>query len=160
MRSNYLSIIFLGTLFFIGCSRTEYPKDLPTLYPVKIKMTQQEVPLVDASVFLTPADGSKWNAGGTTDSNGIVVLYTHGRYKGAAAGTYKVTVDKYEIGQEKPNAQEIYLKTGNYPESDTFSFVDIQYTNPNKTPLEIIVSKNNGYFNFDLGAAVHILLEK
>jgi hypothetical protein len=141
-----------------GCSKIEYPKDLPRLYSGTITMTQQNIPLTDASILLTPIDGNQWNAGGTTDINGKAVLYTHGRYKGVAVGTYKVTIDKYEIGSEPPNAETIYRTTGNYPTPDAYSFVDLKYTDLNKTPLEVIISEKNRNFSFDLGPAVHVLL--
>ncbi|MDR2706746.1 MAG: carboxypeptidase-like regulatory domain-containing protein, partial [Planctomycetaceae bacterium] len=134
------------------------PKDLPRLYSGTITITQQNVPLAGASVFLTPTDGSKWNAGGTTDAKGKAILYTLGRYKGVSAGNYKVTVDKYEIGSEKPNAEAIYRKTGNYPVPDAYSFVDLKYTDLDKTPLNVVISEKNQSFSFDLGPNVHVLL--
>jgi hypothetical protein len=170
MRSKYflllikreltLLVLLLLWMFLVlsGCSQTEYPKDLPRLYAGTITITQQNVPLANASVFLTPTDGSQWNAGGTTNTNGKAILYTHGRYKGVVAGTYKVTIDKYEIGHEKPNAETIYAKTGNYPVPDAYSFVELQYTDSNKTPLEIIISEKNQSFSFDVGPSVRVLL--
>jgi hypothetical protein len=159
---RHLTIVTLLLLWVFlvlsGCSQTEYPKDLPRLYSGTIMITQQNVPLADASVFLTPTDGNKWNAGGTTDANGQAVLYTHGKYKGIAVGVYKVTVDKYEVEPEKPNAEAIYRKTGNYPVPDAYSFVDLKYTDLNKTPLEVIISEKNRSFSFDLGPSVHVLL--
>jgi hypothetical protein len=151
------SVLLLLILILTGCTNADKPKDLPKLYPCTITVTQEQQPLAEASVFITPAEWNKWNAGGTTDSSGKAVLYTHGKYNGVPAGTYKVTVNKYEIGPEKPNGEAILARTGNFPEPDSFSLVDLQYTNENKTPLEITISKEERTFSLDLGKAVKVL---
>lgn len=153
----YLSVIFVATIF-LGCSRSNLPKDIPKLYSVTIMLTQENIPLANASVFLYPTNGTKWNAGGTTGANGKVELWTHGKYYGVSEGRYKIIVNKYEVGPEKPNAERIFNKTGNYPMPDSFSFIDIKYTNLNETPLEITVAKNKRIFSFDLGPAVRVLI--
>ncbi|MDR1384108.1 MAG: carboxypeptidase-like regulatory domain-containing protein [Planctomycetaceae bacterium] len=157
---RHFSLAVFAACTFAGCSNTKYPNDLPKLHSCTITITQENVPLANANVFLIPADGIKWNAGGTTDSGGKVVLYTHGKYKGVPLGTYKVTVNKYEIGPEKPNGEATLAKTGNFPVPDAFSFVDLQYTAQNKTPLEVTVTKKNRSFHFDVGSPVHILIPK
>ncbi|MDR2170477.1 MAG: hypothetical protein LBP59_10080 [Planctomycetaceae bacterium] len=95
MRRNILISTITSILFFvtiIGCgSDSHRPNDLPKLYSCKITVTQDGVPLPDASVNIIAKDiSTKYkNASGMTDSNGVAEMLTHG-FVGAPAGSYKL----------------------------------------------------------------------
>ncbi|MDR1924806.1 MAG: hypothetical protein LBQ66_10570, partial [Planctomycetaceae bacterium] len=97
MLQKMFVILFVPVLCCVGCSGQKLPPDLPKLYSCKITITQGGKPLANANVFLAPANGSKWNASGSTNQQGTVELWTQGMYRGVAEGNFKVVVTKQEI---------------------------------------------------------------
>jgi hypothetical protein len=135
------TIVGCVALFFAGCGQ-KLPEGMPPLYPCKITVTQEGKPAVNASVILHPTvQGDKyWAISSLSDTNGVVVMSTNGKYKGVPAGTYKITVEKL---------QEEHLEKGYY----MIDLIDPQYRTPEKTPLEIEVAENRSknVFSFELG---------
>jgi hypothetical protein len=157
---NKLALICIALLLseIIACSHVSKPKDMPKLYPVTMTFLQEEQPLAGATVTLMPIDPeNKWDAGGVTDIHGKVILQTHGKYQGAAAGKYKICVIKVETESPPPGVDvsvtPIRLKS--------YHLVDQKFRDFEKTPLEIEIQ---GSFtqSFDLGSATknEIQLEK
>lgn len=102
MKFQKAIALAVGLAFVVGgafgCSGKKKPDNMPELYNVKVKATQGGAPLADASLNLISADGStSYAVGGKTDSNGVASLTTHGDFKGAPAGTFKVGVVKTEF---------------------------------------------------------------
>jgi hypothetical protein len=142
------SIAFL-TVSLAGCSRTNFPPDLPKLVSCKITVEQEGKPLTDASVFLAPQDGSKWNATGNTNKQGVAEMFTHGMYRGVAEGKYKVVISKTESTNPPP------VPTGQVQEKQKhFTLVEEIYGETEKTPLEIDVLKSTKEYSVDAGKAI------
>jgi hypothetical protein len=136
-----VSMTLLVCVSVVGC-KPKLPDGMPTLYPCTITITQEGSPLSGASVTLNSletSDGKTWVPGGMTDSNGIANIKVLGAYSGAPVGTYKVTVKKN--GTEEVTNNSFY----------TLSFVEDQYTNVQKTPLEIEVTTEGTKQTFDAG---------
>ena len=136
---------------------------MPKLYPCAVTITQGGQPLAGASVTLHPADAAlvRWIPGGTTDQNGVCELRTLGRYSGAMAGSFKVTVDKLE--SEKSSLPDV-APPGMDPEElerqrdkeklKSWRLVDKKYVSYKSTTLEIQVSEGKNAETFDVGASV------
>lgn len=158
IRDTMMSLcgcLLLG-LSAIGCGGgPERPDNMPPLYPVQIKLLQEDAPLAGASVRLVP-DGasSSWYTGGTTDDQGIAEVHTHGKFSGAPAGKYKLVVTKFET----PSAASTTLENLNQPTSKdaTYDLVDPKFGNPAKTTLELEVTESQAEHEFDLGPAVRV----
>ena len=88
-------LILLSLVTFFGCAKQSVPDGLPKLVPVTLTFTQEGAPLTGAVVSLIDPN-IQFLVGGTTDADGTVVLYTHGLYKGAPLGKFKVRVVKTE----------------------------------------------------------------
>lgn len=129
-------------LCFAGCGGPARPGDLPTLHPCSITVSQDGVPLVNATVKLYSTDPDfKWAVIGQSDVRGKATLSTHAQFPGAPQGEYKVVVLK---------AEEVYK--GN--SVDIFTLIDKQYTDPETTPLSITIGKGNNTQQFDLGRSL------
>jgi hypothetical protein len=144
MKHIYLFLIFV--LLLAGCGERK-PDGLPPLVPVKIILTQEGKPLDGAIVSLEdPSGGVKFTVGGTTNSSGVAEIYTHGNYKGAPLGKYKVRVLK-NVTEESPsappeNTPEYDKFMGEYAKNPprTYRYVEKQYSDINTTPLEIDIT--------------------
>lgn len=161
MKKNLFSylLIVVCLCVFGGCSRENRPKDLPKLTPATLTLTQDGKPLEKAIVFLYAEnpDIAKWTVSGNTDANGETILVTHGQFRGAPAGKFKVCVTKVEdagnAGEPDPNAG---LATAGFSTPSgrprLIYHVDPVYGDPQKTPLEVEVpAKGKGIFTLDVG---------
>lgn len=111
----------------------------------------------NAEVFLWPSDGSKWNAGGTTDANGVAALYTHGMYKGITEGTYKLSIKKTILETIRKNSSASASEDESSTIDNFYTLVDLKYTDMQNTPLEIKVTPKKEDL-FDLGPAVREII--
>jgi hypothetical protein len=144
-------------LGLFGCGEKK-PDGLPELQPVTLHFTQDGQPCADASVHLIPQDNSPWAVGGSTDSAGAVILKTHGKYIGAPAGKYKITVSKIErenIGEPPKDmldlAQEVKM----------YNLIDPIYSDPAKTTFEIeVIRGKKTSESFDLGEKIRVEIAK
>ncbi|MBQ1278652.1 MAG: carboxypeptidase regulatory-like domain-containing protein [Thermoguttaceae bacterium] len=161
---------FLGCAFAlaalasaVGCGQ-KLPDGMPKLNPTTIKVIQDGQPLADAMITLQSADGSsKWSSGGTTDATGVATIVTHGQYKGAPTGKYKVAVSK-TVGEGTPpppkpydaeseRVYNEYIASGaTYTE---FFVVDPQFRLVDTTPLELEVVDGKNDLEVNVGEAVH-----
>jgi hypothetical protein len=149
-------IILLGSA---GCSRELKPDGFPPLYPVKIKVIQGGVPLAGADISLHHKGDQpqKWGIIGTTDKNGTAIMVTHGKFFGAPEGEYCVTVEKNEV---VPVPKSKKIATDEAGECDTFSLIELQYINQEKSPLNLQVKKGRNYQEFDVGHACREFVER
>ncbi len=152
---NVLNVAIMS-LTVVGCSTVDGPVGLPALVPTTISITQGGAPLEGATVSLFPQDSAnkQWAAGGTTDATGTAVIQTLGRYNGAAAGKYKVTVYKSlqeDASSGVPDSPSSNKVTKNY------LLVDPKLTSEPNTTLEMNISAPETTQTFDIGAAVKVL---
>ena len=152
-------LVFLCLVTLLGCSQNSVPDGLPKLVSVTLTITQDGAPLSGATVLLTDPSGSiPFTVGGLTDSKGTVVLYTHGRYKGAPLGQFKVQVTKTESDPAPPappfGSPEYYeyLKA-THPPTKTYTLVEKQYTQVETTTLALDVTGPLAT-TFDVGKAI------
>ena len=131
----------------LGCGKSDKPTDLPPLFPCTLTFTQEGHPLAEASFALRSTDPAfKWGVGGRTDENGKGIVMTHGKYRGAPTGSYKVTVRKIAILEEKgEKTVEAYVVAPELKDMET-------------TTLEIEIVKGTNEKTFDVGNAVSIVL--
>ena len=88
-------VVVMASALILGCS--EKPSGFPKVSPCTITVTNGSDPIEGVDVALipdTPISGVI--VGGKTDANGRAELTTHGDFKGAPAGTYRVGVVKME----------------------------------------------------------------
>jgi hypothetical protein len=145
MLRQFIISITLLVLFSVSGCKQQLPEGMPMLYLCTITITQEGLPLGGASVTLNPVETNNdktWIPGGTTDSNGIVHVKVLGQYLGSPIGNYKVTIKKN--GTEEVTSDSFY----------TLSFVEEQYTHPEKTPLEIEVTADGVRQTFDIGKRI------
>ena len=166
-RIDRLTIIcclfFVFAAIMSGCGDAERPEGFPKLYPVSLKVTQESTPLAKASVSLKTSDGSMvWSTGGVTDEKGFVVLWTHGKFRGAPEGKFKVLITKIvNEGEEEMLAaanREDYAAAAKIP-VNSYSCVKEEYESFEKTPLEIEITKKSRVIDIDAGPTVKIKRE-
>lgn len=152
-----ISVLCTFILPMIGCG-PKLPDGFPRLYPVTLKVAQEGTPLADAVIALRASDNSMaWACGGTTDAQGMVVLWTHGKYEGAPAGKFKVMVSKFVNEGEKEMleaADKGDFATANKIPVNSFTFVKPEYEEFEKTPIEIEITNKSRMIEVDAGPAV------
>ena len=157
-----MSLSFFSKIFWLplvalmpvltGCGVPK-PDGFPKLYPVSLKFLQEGEPCGDTMVFLLPEDESKWSSGGVTNSEGVAVLRTHGKFVGVPAGKYKITVQKNAILSKGSQSSEIGAPTV----FEIYDVINPDYGDRDKTPLEIEIGAGKKKFEpFELGKKVHI----
>lgn len=156
-----LSMLVPGT----GCSNR--PSGMPSLYPCKITVTQDGAPLADARVTMVNISdtetGDAWTPAGMTDSSGVAVMRTNNQYDGAAAGTYRIVVEKIEtepsrLGAPPPADSPEYEAWADKSANENlaqYALVEATYSS-SKTPHEIEVAKGSNEKTVDVGKAVKI----
>jgi len=92
----------------------------------------------------------KWTIGGITDAKGKAIIATHGRYIGVPEGEYAVTVEKVESDQYDPEKPP--------PTVRLYSYTKLEYTDPEKTPLKINVTRKSRAETLDVGKLEKIVL--
>lgn len=94
---NHLIFILLLLPFVIGC-QSKFPANWPKIYPCKIQVVQNGVPIAGVDVTLIRvSDHGSWAVSGRTDQNGnaeIETSWTKAGQKGAPEGTFKVVLFK------------------------------------------------------------------
>lgn len=152
----WIIVVCLGV--FGGCSRENRPRDLPALTPVTITFTQDEKPLENALVILYPEnpDLTRWTVSSHTDSVGKAILVTHGQFRGAPSGKFKVCVSKSEdagsAATSDANAGLVLAgENRNSGRPRLVHHVNPTFGDPKKTPLEIEVpTRGRGEFALDV----------
>lgn len=150
-------------LFSQLACRSLQPKDFPKLYPVVLSVTQEGKPLAGATVGLaSPDDPVGWTVGGMTDRSGQAILWTHGKFKGAPAGKFKVRIEKDVVEGEKEYLEamerEDYVAAHKIKVS-CYSEVEKQFESYETTPIEIEITKKSSVIPIEAGPAVRIKKE-
>jgi hypothetical protein len=130
-------IFVLGIVLLIGC-RHQTPDDLPQLYSCQVKILCKNEPVADASVCITSPD-TKWGAIGITGTDGNAIMKTNGIYAGVPAGTFKVSVTKYEVidrGKDVPPEEKMLF--------------DAAFATEETTPLECSIERKNNLLTFEV----------
>jgi hypothetical protein len=152
--SYYLKriLLSLGLLLVVetGCQET-VPSDIPQLYPVTVTVMLNGTPLPEASLSLKMVDHDTGLAiVGKTDSSGIAQLWTQGRYRGAPAGKYKVTVRKSALVEgatsktpppNDPKELDAYKRKVE-AERKSYPAIEERFSKMEKTVLEMEVVPN------------------
>jgi len=160
--SAVCSAFFALVLVLPGCGGEQRPPGFPRLYPVSIKVTQEGTPLADATVSLRISDDSMtWSIGGRTDDQGVATLWTHGKFRGAPVGTFKVALDKVANEGEDELLQALEREDGTAAriQVNSFSFVPAEYNSVETTPIEIEITSRSRMIEVDAGPAVRIRRE-
>ena len=149
LQFSVLVVVFC--IAFSGCGGEPVPDGLPKLYPVTLTFTQAGEPCVEAIVTLVPESDSPWGTGGVTNANGSVAVQTHGKFAGAPAGKYKVTISKTENGTVGQASGDMFTTQM----IQTFNLIDPVYSTPATTPLTLEVEAGKkSYPQFELGEKV------
>ena len=163
MRSKFLLLCMLGFTLLIGCSKGR-PADMPKVAPVSLTLMDGGSPLADATVlFISENPVNSITVGGTSDSSGVVALYTTlGTFsdKGAPTGKYKITVQKdHPIVQTKTDEELKAMGPGEIAahsrklmaERDAKpKLVPLKLTKSSTTPLTIDVAEKDTSLTIDL----------
>jgi len=158
LKNFYLLPILLAVLICNGCSKENRPADLPALYPVTITFTLDGQPLADALVNLHTEDTAiaKWTIGSYTDAEGKAIIVTHGQFRGAPAGKFKVCVKKTTLpGDEDSRNRErssefvVDFSPAQQPPGMPIvtNHVHAEFGKQETTPLEIEVSASKKMLN-------------
>jgi hypothetical protein len=154
------NILFIITLLIAGCSNNDKPADLPSLYPCTILITQDNLPVAEATVEFVPVDSinAKYRAASITDENGKVSMKTYG-FPGVPIGKYKVVVSKDILDDW------VYADNPSTGQKEAVSFkkyrtVESKYSSAESTPHEIEITgkKKKEQYIFDVGQTIKILI--
>ena len=158
-----LSAVCCLPSLFLGCGGDVRPPGFPKLYPVSLKVMQEGQPLADAAVSLRIADGSMtWSIGGRTNEQGVAELWTHGKFRGAPEGTFKVAVNKVvNEGEDEMNeaANRGDMAAASRIQVNSYSFVKEEYSSVSTTPIEVEITRQSRVIDVDAGAAVKLRRE-
>ena len=88
----FLVGLTLGCALLVGCGEPR-PEGMPTLYPCEITVMDGDGAFDNAGLSLSPVEGT-WSATGQTNEMGVAKIVTQGKYEGAAAGKYRVSLSK------------------------------------------------------------------
>jgi len=171
IHSGLLLSLVVLSFSLPGCGGKPRPKDLPDLFPVSVTVEQEGTPVPGVVVSLNHVDGAaKWSASCETGSDGIAKnFFTNGKYKGVAAGKFKVCLRKIEREEtekveippepkdpfERHQWRQKYLDFQNTP--DSYDLIEAKYYDPKLTTLEIeVVAGGKNEFTLDAGKPVRI----
>ena len=155
--------LLLAFLLPCGCSKEPLPDGMPTLHPVELTFLQDGQPLAEATVKLYPqdADLQRWEAGGVTDEAGKVIMSTQSRYRGVAAGSFKVTVSKIDRDPStfKGEMNDSRIEEFERAESarKSYDVVEPKYKDSKTTDLELTVVSGKNAQQFDVGKPVRVI---
>ena len=159
---NPRTLLLFVFLLSCGCSKEPLPEGMPPLSPVDLTFVQEGQPLAEALVKLYPQDTAlqRWEASGQTDAAGKVVVFTQGRYRGAVAGKFKITVTKIDQDPSTFTGELTESRAEEYEKAEearkTYDLVESKYGNPKTTDLEIEVVSGKNAKQFDVGKAVRV----
>ncbi|MBP5622482.1 MAG: hypothetical protein J6X44_10745 [Thermoguttaceae bacterium] len=167
-KALIVSFCAFFVLASIGCGKKK-PAGMPDLQPTTLTVTQAGQPLADAMINFKSSDTSmNWTCGGITDAKGVATIVTHGQYKGAPVGKYKVSVMKTvgegtppppsPIDEESARVYQEYVDSGATYEE--YYVVSKEYTTIETTPLEVEVVSGKNDLTVDVGEPVRELVKQ
>jgi len=145
----------LVVVAFAGCGSSSNP----ATYPVTGTVTFEGKPLAGANVGFSATDENTRGAIGVTDSEGKYSLTTFEQGDGAMAGTFKVTVSKFDGPETAVQLADPSADTGGEmpadysPEASTAparpskNLLPQQYLRPQTTPLSFTVETGPNTFD-------------
>ncbi len=146
------SILVLSLLWIVGCGGKPTPEGFPDLVPCEVEVIQDGKPLADATVSFV-SDQLQWTVGGITNEHGVAQMYTHGDFEGSPEGEFRVTITKTVI-EGAPTPEQLASPSFAGRGGTDFDYVDLQYKDPKKTPLQVKVSGTTRE-TFDVGKPIH-----
>ena len=161
MKFSTIGLLLFTFVCLSGCGGEKRPDGMPPLYSaVCVKVVQDGKPLEDAIVSLRPDEkGFTWGIGGRTDAQGVAQLWTHGKYKGAPAGTFKVVVTKEVKDGEKELTEALTRndeKAAAAIKVQCFSFVEDKFSSESQTPVKLEITPSSKTLEVDVSPAVKI----
>jgi hypothetical protein len=118
-------------------------------------------------VRLVPESGpSLWSINGRTNVEGVATLWTHAKFFGVPAGTFKVLVSKTGMTPSKytpppaeapPEEIQEYTKLTSIELRETIRYIEPKYNQVDTTPHSITITKGKNQQTFDVGAPVEII---
>jgi hypothetical protein len=158
MLKQIFIFFFLTMIIFSGCQQESQPTDFPKIYPCKITITQNKVPVENIQISLYDNHiSNKWSIGGITNTSGVAVIRTHGQFAGVPSGKFKVVLSKIESeGETEVNES---MTTRKSETVRIYSLIDKKYLEESTTPLEIIVENKSVSETFEIGTTNRILLQ-
>lgn len=138
-KTSLVFLLLLCVTLIVGCG-PKRPPGLPALVSCVLTIQYEDgSPVDNAMVSLAPEDDNlrQWSISGTTNSSGVVTIYTNGNLPGAPAGKYKVVVQKTEVG---PTGQKDEYGD---PITASRSLVAEEFSNSGKTPLSLEVGSSS-----------------
>lgn len=161
MRFSASALFITIVVCLSGCAGEKLPPGMPKLNrDACIKVLQDGKPLEGANVSLRPDDkGMTWGVGGKTDAQGIAQLWTHGKYQGAYAGTFKVVVSKnFNEGEAEYTAALTRNdeKAAAAIKVKSFSYVEDKFGSESSTPLKVEITSTSKIVEVDASPAVKI----
>ena len=144
-------LLFLAAALFSGCSPSDRPEGLPTLYPCEITVIQDGAPLAGANV--TFMGDQPWAVGGGTDDKGVARIFTHGKFEGAPIGTYSVLISK-TILEGGPTPEQLADPNYSGGGGTMYRTVERKFGVQASTPLSIKIVAGKNSETFDIGKAV------
>jgi hypothetical protein len=139
--NKWFVLLFVGFMgiFFVGCRpKPQPPEEMPQLVPCKIEVSFGNEKLEKVSVVIRPKDGSRWSAGGLTDSDGQAVMKTAGPFEGVVPGEYIISFEK-KVAPKNPKDMA----------APRFSLIPIKYDNK-RSELNILITKDKSVYSFEL----------
>ena len=166
MKRTIIALTFTA-LTLVSCDRGPMkPDGFPQVYPVTLRLEQDDKPLSGADVMLVSDEIGKWSCGGVSNDNGIVTVRTHGQFSGAPLGRHKIIVSKIRsdapeddtTGMSIAEIREMEAQTaGRRDFGATVYLVERRFSNPLTTPLEVEVVAGKNSFTLDVGPEVEIV---
>jgi hypothetical protein len=139
---SYMRLIFLFSVMFwvifSGCRpKPQPPEGMPPLTPCTIEVSFGGEKLEKVSVMLRPKDGSRWGAGGLTDSDGRAVMKTAGPFEGVVPGEYTLSFEK-KVAPKNPKDMT----------APRFSLIPIKYDHK-RSDLTVSITENESVYSFE-----------
>ena len=137
----YLLSFVLAVVVCSGCSTENRPPGLPPLHPVTLTFLLEDQPLDNALVILYPENEAfaNWTVGSYTDTSGKAIIVTHGQFRGAPAGKFKVCVSKNALPdpRKRENGKVVFDLGSETKMPASINHVDPKFGKRETTPLEI-----------------------
>jgi hypothetical protein len=140
-------------LMFPGCGNQTGNKNRPPVVKASGTVTYKQQPVEGATVLFTSTTSGP-AATGFTDENGVFVLRTFDPGDGAAAGTYKVSISKFDMSTSNPDREDDLQSELNESDKEPIgpnSLLPARYSSAETSTLEEeVTSSGPNEFKFNL----------
>ncbi|MDR0610420.1 MAG: hypothetical protein LBG58_09955 [Planctomycetaceae bacterium] len=138
---QWFILLFCGVAGIIatGCRpHPQPPEEMPPLTPCIIEVSFGNEKIEKVGVMFRPKNGSRWGAGGLTDSNGQAVMKTAGPFEGVVPGEYTISFEK-KVAPKNPKNMA----------APRLSLIPIKYDHQH-SELNVVVTKDQKVYSFEL----------